>query len=177
MKKFRWPVAVLAFLLTLALSVGAVHFRQRQLVDEPLLRRLGELEAVQSVQLEKNGNLVTVSVSLDYVDDLASTYYLLARETEKTLGKRKYHLEVVDRRDDLLASAYTVIHLALHEAVQRGNFTEMGRLVAETMRAAGVEEHKVVVTAGHICFQARRGDSYLYSVVERRRHGEEGERT
>jgi len=167
MKKFRWPVAVLAFLLTLALSVGLVHLRQRQLVNEPLQRRLGELEAVESVQLTRQGNLLTVSVHLGYVADLASLHALLSEEIENTLGHRSFRLELLDRRDFLLENAFMAIHLPLFEAVQRGNFTEMSLLVADRLREVGIAEHKVVVSAEHLYFQARQGDSYIYAIIDR----------
>ncbi len=166
---------MLAFLLTLALSVGVIHFRQRQLVNEPLQRKLSGLAAVESVMLARNGSTMTVSVRLGYVDDLAFTHRLLVQEIEKTLGHRRYRLELEDRRDAVLEDAYYTIHLALYEAAQRGNFTEMGLQVTEKLEGLGIAEHRVVVTAENIYFQVRRGDSYLYAVIERETRDVKGE--
>ena len=46
MKKFKWQVAVLAFMLTLGAAVGIVKLRQRQMVNEPLYERIGSLTGV-----------------------------------------------------------------------------------------------------------------------------------
>ncbi len=177
MKKFKWPVAVLAFILTLSLAVGGVYLRQRQLVNEPLLKRIGEYESVEAVNLIQQGNKMIVSVQLGYVDDLAAIHEELDEEVSSLLGSKKYSLQLLDKRDRLLDDAFAAVHLALYEGEQRGNFSEMGVLVSQVIANLGMDEHKIVVNDERIYFQAKNGDKYLYEIIERGRRSEEGDRT
>ncbi|MDW7650819.1 MAG: hypothetical protein SCK29_00065 [Bacillota bacterium] len=175
MKNFKWPVAVLAFILTLALSVGAVYLRQRQLVNEPLFKRISELEPVKTVELQQEDNTQVVVVSLEYVDDLAITHRELNEEINRLLGQKRYRLEIVDERNQALEAAFVAVHLSLYEGEHRGNFTEMGSQVKDTLKSMGISDHKVFVDSENIYLQIRDGDAYLYEIVKREKQGKDGE--
>jgi hypothetical protein len=175
MKKVKWHVVLLAFILTMAISVGGVYLRQRQMVNEPLLKRIGEHSAVEAVNL-KQGDVLTVSVQLRYVDDIAAIHDELNEEISSILGRKSYRLELLDRRNVILDEAFIAIHLALYEGEQRGNFTEMGQHVAGILAEIGMQEHKLKVNDERIYFQAKYGDDYLYAIIDRTRHNEEGDR-
>lgn len=176
MKNFKWPVAVLAFILTLALSVGAVTFRQRQLVNEPLVKRLSEYEGVEKVELWQKGNLQVISIELDYVQDFSVLYSELKEETDRLLGPKFYRLMLVDQRNETLEAAFLAVHLALYEGEQRGNFTEMSDRVAAILRDYQLQDYRLVVDNTNIYLQIRSGENYLYAVIERVSRGEDGER-
>lgn len=176
MKSFKWPVAIVAFLLTLVLAVGGVQLRQRQLVNEPLFKRLNELEQVKTVDLRKEGGTQVVVVTLNYVDDLPETYRQLNDEISRLLGQKRYRLEIVDGRDQTLEAAFIAVHLALYEGEHRGNFTDMGGHVADVLADMGIEEHKVIVDNENIYLQIKNGDAYLFEVIGRTNRGREGER-
>lgn len=176
MKNFKWPVAVLAFVLTLALAVGLVYLRQRQLVNEPLLKRISELEPVKSVELQQDGNVQVVFVTLEYVDDLSATHRELHEEVTRLLGQGRYRLEIQDERTLDLDAAFLAVHLALYEGEQRGNFTEMGAYVADVLQSLGVDEHKLIVNQEYIYLQMRDGDTYLFEIIQRESAGREGVR-
>ena len=159
MKNFRWPVAVLVFLLTLAVSAGVIIFRERQLQKEHLLNRLREFEAVEAVELRQSGGVYLVSMQLAYVPDLAAVYRKIDGEIAGVLGQTNYRLELRDRRDELLAEAYFVVHLALYEGERRGNFTEMSERIDSVMAGFGLPEHRLTVVA----------EPYLFSGPQRRK--------
>ncbi|MCL5982987.1 MAG: hypothetical protein M1571_10845 [Firmicutes bacterium] len=177
MKNFKWPVAVLVFLLTTAVFAGVVVLRQRQLVNEPLIRRLNDLAGVESVQLRRQDGVQVISVRLAYVPDLATTYRELDRETSSLLGRKSYRLELQDARDETLSAAFSEVHLALYEGERRGNFTAMAGLVSATMAEFSLREYRLTVDRERIYFQARNGAYRLYAVIERRSNSEAGEQT
>src|SRR5690554_4193718 len=144
MKNFKWKVALLALILTLGLAVGAVYLRQRQMIHEPLFKRISELEYVEEVKLEQDDQNVVI-VNLEYVDNLASTYQELTKEIGKILGEDNYRLELIDKRDPTLESAFLAVHLSLYEGQQRGNFAEVGKELKETLSFYDVEDHLLVV--------------------------------
>jgi len=177
MKNFKWPVAVLAFLLTAALSAGVVVLRQRQLVNEPLIRRLNEIAGVESVQLRRQNGVQVISVRLAYVPKLAAVYREIDREISSLLGQTRYRLELQDARDETLSAAFSAVHLALYEGERRGNFTAMAGLVGTTMAEFNLHEHLLTVDSERIYFQARNGDYHLYAIIERHSNSEAGEQT
>ena len=175
MKNFKWPVAVLAFVLTLALSVGAVVLRERQLINEPLFKHLSEFESVQTVELHRENNRQIVVVTLNYVEDLGLTHRELNEEIDRLLGHNRFRLEIIDGRNQALEAAFVAVHLSLYEGEHRGNFTEMGSRVDEILLKFGITEHKVFVDSEHIYLQMRDGDAYLYEIIPRGNQGRDGE--
>ncbi|MCW3490806.1 hypothetical protein [Dethiobacter alkaliphilus] len=176
MKNLKWPVIVLAFVVTLALGVGGVYLRQHQMVDEPLFQRLSEYEPVQAVDLHKDGNQQVVVVTLDYVDDFGYIHRRLKAEIVDLLGENGFRLEIRDGRDPRLETAFSAVNLALYEGEQRGNFTEMGQQVEAALADLGIAEHKIMVDNENIYLQIRQDDAYLYEIIERGNRGKEGER-
>ncbi|MCR3922970.1 MAG: hypothetical protein NUK65_10735 [Firmicutes bacterium] len=176
MKNFKWPVAVLVFILTLGISVGAVLVRQRQMVNEPLLKRINELENVRTVELRQEDDLQVVVVQLNHVADLSLAYQELQKVITTMLKQDNYRLELVDERDSSLTEAMSAVRLALYEGEQRGNFTEINDYVASTLADLNVADHRIAIDKENIYFQMRNGDSYLYEIIAREQRGREGER-
>jgi hypothetical protein len=175
MKNIKWPIAVLAFVLTLVIAVGLVQLRQRQLVNEPLFKRVSEYEAVKTVDLQQEGNMQIVKVDLGYVDDLAIVHRELNEEIEELLGHDRFSLIIQDERNETLEAAYIAVHLALFEGEQRGNFTEMGELVVDKLQEMNMDEYRVLVDQDNIYLQIRQNEAYLYEIIVRESRGREGE--
>lgn len=176
MKNFKWTVAVLAFVLTLALSVGAVYLRQSQLVNEPLLKRISELESVETVHLQQDGNVQIITVKLSNVNDFPRVHRQVNDEIGRLLGRSSYRLELLDERDDALESAFYAVHLALYEGERLGNYAEMGERVDETLRSFGLDNYSLNVDTGYIYIEIQNGNAYLYEVIKRNDGQEAGER-
>jgi hypothetical protein len=177
MKKFKWQVAVLAFMLTLGAAVGIVKLRQRQMVNEPLYERIGSLTGVKAVDLCQEEGQLVVQVQLAYVQNLATTYQALTAELNQLLAPDSYRLEIVDARNSLLTDALFTVSPALYEGEQRGNFTEMGKSIAAALAELEITEHRLTVDKTHIYLQIKAGDAYLYEVVAREQRSKEGVRT
>ncbi|MBS4031365.1 MAG: hypothetical protein KGZ63_08100 [Clostridiales bacterium] len=176
MKNFKWTITVLAFVLTLALSVGAVYLRQTQMVNEPLFKRISELESVETVSLNQDGNLQVITVKLSNVNDFPGIHRQVNDEISRLLGQKRYRLVLLDERDDALQSAFYAVHLALYEGERLGNFAEMGDRVSQGLRSFGVENYSLFVDSEYIYIQIQSGDAYLYEVIKRNDRQEAGER-
>jgi hypothetical protein len=175
MKNLKWPVIVLAFIVTLSASAGLVHLRQRQMINEPLFKRVKEYEPVEEVQLRKDGSIQVVEISLGYVDNIALAHRTINDEVGRLLGAGRYKLVIQDKRNEALEAAFNAVHLALFESEQRGNFTEMRALVSETLLGLNVDDFQIMVDQENIYLQIRHGDSYLYEIVARTTRGKAGE--
>lgn len=176
MKKFRWRAAALAFFLTLLLSVGIILLRQRQMITEPLLKRLNELQSVQAADLKQEDGLHVVVVKLNSVEDFPAAYQQLRQEIENFLPTDYYRLDLVDKRNQSLTKAYQAVQLALYEGEQRGNFTEMAQFVAATLSEYEVTDYQLAVDPENIYLKLQHDDAYLYATIQRQQRLKEGER-
>lgn len=175
MKGFKWHVGTLVFVLTLTMIMGVVYLRQRQLVNEPLLKRLSELEPVKNVELQREGDSQIVYVTLDYMQDLTVTYHKLHGEIGRLLGQGRYRLVIQDERNEALEAAFFAVHFALYEREQLGNFTEMAGLVSAVFQEMEIAEYRLFVDHESIFLQIHQEDAYLYTIIKRERGGKEGE--
>lgn len=175
MKKFKWPAALLTFMVVLGLGVALVHLSRRQMVNEPLINSIGQLEFVEKVDLAGEKNNLTVTVALRYVDDYSRAYRYMKDVADNLLGAGTYRLEVTDNRNDALEEAYYAIHATLYEGEFRGNFTEMHREAARILESMEIEEYKIMVDSENIYLQLRDGEAYLYELIVRQNNGREGE--
>jgi len=177
MKNFKWHIAIIACILTLSVAVGGLYLRQRQMVDEPLLKRINAYQGVETVELIQQNNEYIILVKLGLVDDLSIVHREIDEEIRKLLGGKRYRLVIIDERDETLEAVFLRIHLGLFEAESRGNFTNMGERVNEIVEEFKLEKDKLVVDKEYIYFQAAKGQNYMYIIIERNCSGEEGDRT
>ncbi len=176
MNNFKWAVAALAFVLTLIFAVGVVHFRQNQLINEPLFKRISEMESVETVNLQQEGSTQVITVKLANVKDFPGVYRKLNEEISKLLGQKSYRLMLLDERDHVLEAAFFAAHLALYEGERWGNFVEMGDRVNQAMSTFGIESYSLFVDSQYIYIKAENGEAYLYETVKRYDYREAGER-
>ncbi|HHX75339.1 MAG TPA: hypothetical protein GX699_10600 [Firmicutes bacterium] len=173
MKNFKWHVAVLAFIFTLGIATGVVLLRQRQMIEAPLLKRIGELEHVRQVRLEEDGEKVII-VTLEYVSNLQETYRQLHTVITEMLGEENYRLELVDARNTTLEDAYFAVHLELYEGEQRGNFVAAGAAINTKLAVLDLDHYRFAVDGKYLYLQLKKGDAWLYEIVERQ-NGRAGE--
>jgi hypothetical protein len=165
MKNFKWPFALLIFVLAFALIAGGIIIRQRNFINDPLLRRLNDIGEVKNAHLAKDGGIHTITVDLEDVSDFAALYIVIDEMAASVLGRGNYRIEFSDNRDETLIEAYSIAHLALYEAQRRGNFTEMAKYVKAIMESFNITEHHIAVDSDRIYFSAQNDEHYLYEVV------------
>lgn len=165
MKNFKWPFALLIFVLAFALLAGGIIIRQRNFINDPLLKRLNDLDEVKNAQLAKDGGIHVITVDLADVSDFAALYIEIDEMAASVLGRGSYRIELSDNRDETLIKAYSIAHIALYEAQRRGNFTDMAEKVSAAMAQFKIDEHHIAVDNDRIYFSAQNGKHYLYEVI------------
>jgi hypothetical protein len=167
MKNFKWPFALLIFVLAFGLLAGGITIRQRNFIYDPFLRQLNDLEEVKTAHLTKDGGIRTVAVELAYVSDFAALYTKIDDLAASAFGHGNYRIKLSDNRDETLKKAYSIAHLALYEAQRRGNFTDMSQHVKAVIESYNISEHSLTVDSDRIYFSAQNGEHYLYEVIYR----------
>ncbi len=160
----KWPVVVIAFLITFSLIYAANYWRQQHLVMEPLREQLLALEAVDDVIIE-NGGTNEISVSLGQVPQFPEVY----REIQSVFKARNEDLNrltIMDRRNAYLNSLYGRIEFALMEGERQGNYTQMSKEINLLLEEeAQLNSHSLSVDQQAIYLQLDSGDYYLYEVI------------
>ncbi|HOL18573.1 MAG TPA: hypothetical protein PLY40_09855 [Bacillota bacterium] len=166
MQEFRWPIIITTAVLALALFFGVNYYRQRYMIEEPLLELLQRKETIEEARLVKENDVeyLEITPSRSYrgpLQDLVVEVQDLAAE----LYRRPLEITVRDRRNERLEDYARTIAPDLYEGARLANY----RSVAESVTAAAadynLEEVLFSVDYERLYLQARDGEHTLYLII------------
>jgi hypothetical protein len=162
----KWPVVILAFLLTFASIYAINYWRQQRLIKEPLKEALLEIEAVKDVNIKNNKQNTEVLITLNKVGDLSKTYNSLEEVLLLTYAENSFKITLIDKRDTYLESLYGKIQFALMEGERLGNYTEMSKEISRLLeQEQDLEDYRLWVDQKRIYLQLSAKDNFLYEVI------------
>jgi hypothetical protein len=163
----KWPVVVLAFLLTFTSIYAVNYWRQQRLIKEPLKEALLEIEAVKDVDIKSKSKQNTeISITLNKVGDLYKTYQNIEEVLLLTYAGNSFQITLIDQRDTYLESLYGKIHFALMEGERLGNYTKMSHEIFQLLeQEQDLEYYRLWVDQKRIYVQLSAKDNYLYEVI------------
>ncbi len=175
-KGFRWEVAAISAVLTLALlSLG--YFAYENLgVRRPLEKALMADPDVISVDMGDWQGAAAIQVEIAKVEDFPATYARLHQLIRDKVGAKEA-FRVKDGRSQDLEKAYHSIHYYLEEASVRGNFGEMMESCQKALEEKDLDTFRFTVDKDRIYVQMTKGDAYLCEVLERISPGAGGEQS
>lgn len=163
---FKIPVAALALILTLGLSLGGFMLYNRFVVEKPMYQEMKQVEGVQRVSVHKEDKQMVVVVKLAEMSDFSVTYRLLDRIAEKRFGAGKYTLEIEDRRSQELEQFYADIQLHLYQGIATNSFLWLDKEIGQMADSKGIQ-HRLRVDEDNLYLQGHKEGYYLYSVLKR----------
>lgn len=166
--KFRIQIALVAFLVAVAIGLGANYLYEQTQVIKPLNAELQDVPGISSVNVEKNflGNGARTLVQLGLESDIllsevfADIHYVL----EETRGN--FALQLEDSADEELISLFDRIQIAAEEAIVTGEFTALEERVQELAENEGVD-WKLAIDRDFIYLSLLNGESSLQRVIGR----------
>lgn len=168
LQQIRWPVVLLVLALSLGALFGAGSILKMTTVDRPLKEALSQAAPVDSYTVQRTGGRHQITVRLKQSADLKAAYGALDTAVGQVLESEPYAISVEDRRTPELEQVAKRLDLYVQEALVTGQFATMAdRVEAEARKAGAVAE--VGVDGQRVYVALRKGDAYLYSVVERPR--------
>ncbi|MGI6643699.1 MAG: hypothetical protein ACOX3V_06890 [Bacillota bacterium] len=175
-KGFRWDVAAVSAVLTLALlSLG--YFVYANLgVRKPLEKALMADPDVISVDMGPWRGSEAIQVEIANVTDFPATYARLHQLVRDKAGM-KQGFRIVDERNQELIEAYHSIHYYLEEARTNANFGEMIEFCQEALKDKDLDSFRFAVDKDRIYVQMAKGEAYLFEVLERAPEGGGGEQS
>jgi len=167
MQNLRWPVVASTMAIMLAVLFGGAYLIRSGAIDQPLQRGLVAHELVESVQVEQISSRRVIRLKLSHTPDLERAYTDLDRVAKQTLKSAPYELLIEDRRTAELEQAYKRANLHVQEALVTGAFAQSAERVNHEADLVGATAI-LSVDRNRVYLQLKKGESYLYSVTDRR---------
>jgi hypothetical protein len=162
----RWPIVLMAFVLTISSIYVVSYWRQQRLIEEPLKESLLQIEDVEDVDISKIGNETVFLVTLKEVENLYKTYQNLEEILDSTYKDGSYIISLVDQRNPYLESIYEKIHFALMEGERVGNYSHMSKEISMFLeQESELENYNMWVDQKRIYLQLSSENSFLYMIV------------
>ncbi|MEW8978338.1 MAG: hypothetical protein AB2385_08025 [Symbiobacterium sp.] len=166
LRQLRWPVVLAALAVTLGGLFGGSQLVKSRTVDQPLAAALASVDGLDSYQVERVGDIQEIRIAPGPGASLRATYTAVDRQARQILAGAPYTIAVADRRGAALAAVATRLDLYVQEGVATGAFVAMADRIAAEVEALGAEAD-VAVDGERVYVTVRKGDEYLYSVVDR----------
>jgi len=164
--KFRWPVAVAAIIVTIALLIGIDYLWQVKMQDQPLFQLLEQKEEVLDFRVDKEDPLL-IQVELGNVDDFPRFYKQFRLELDRIVGKDNYTLIVTNNPPSKYESALENAVLAMYEGERLGNYAEMGERIKTEFSQAGLDDYSISMDEDGIYLQVNLEEGCFYRFVPR----------
>ncbi|NMB41331.1 MAG: hypothetical protein GX996_05285 [Firmicutes bacterium] len=162
----KWPVVIIALLLTLAMVYTLNYWRHQHLIKEPLKEALLEIEEVECVDISNNKNNIEVLVTLNQTEDLSQTYGEIEEIMLSTYAENSFKVILVDNRNTYLESLYEEIHFAVMEGERLGNYTQMKKEISCLLeQEKKLDSYLLRVDQKRIYLQLASKDGFLYEVI------------
>lgn len=163
----KWPVVILAFLLTFASIYGLNYWRQQRLVKEPLKEALLKIDAVKDININNSKQQYTeVLITIDKVEDLSKTYQEIEEALFLTYPENSVKIALIDKRNAYLETVFEKVHFALMEGERLGNYTEMSQKIDQLLeQEKELENYRLRVDQKNIYVQLETKNNFLYEVI------------
>lgn len=166
MAGIRVHLVIVFLLLTLAILVAGNFIYQKYYLTEPLFKLYQNTKVVQDYHLDEDGTVKVVQVKMKKTANLQKSYQELLEVTGKVMGTSQFTLEIKDKRNAGLEKVYSDSQLVIFEALAKGSFTEMDKVIKDNAKAAGAQAN-VFMDRENIYVQLFQGNNYLYEIVPR----------
>ncbi|NLJ80812.1 MAG: hypothetical protein GX335_07300 [Firmicutes bacterium] len=125
LRGFKVKKAILVFLITLTLGLGAAYFVQQVQVIGPLLEELESIEGIEEVSLRRRGlgrqAKKRIRLKINNEVPIAMVFGHVQHVLEEAGGE--FVLQVEDSANPMLWEAFQSIQIPLEEAIMTGRFT------------------------------------------------------
>lgn len=162
----NFKIVIASLVAGLVLLLGGNWVYKTYGYHQPLIQALESDETVQAYEIDDSQSVVRIEVELGRTTNLMETYQALDRRVAGSMPGLDYELVIRDDRDARLSEAYYQSQYAIHEAIMRGNFSDMVRVIEENARTVGAEA-RVYVDGDNVYIHLEGVDHQLMAVVPR----------
>jgi len=165
-KDFKAPVAVIAFVVTLGVAMAGYSLYNRYLVEKPVQEEMSRVPGVQEVEINRENHKVTVTVTLEDMEDFAPSYRDVDKLAKERFGEGNYSLEIKDTRNQELEEVYRGLQLYLYQGIANNSFLWLNQEINKVAREHQLK-YKLSVDEDNLYLQLHKQGHYLYEVIKR----------
>lgn len=165
-KEFKIGMAVAAFILTLALSLGGFNYYQQYVVNKPLQESLQEVAGVKQVSIDDKNDPIMINVSLTNDVDLKKAYLGIDKMADERLKGKEYKIIIEDNENNTLASTYESLELAVYEGIANNSFLWLSDRVEKEAASVGAQ-YKIQVDEKNLYITLIKDKTSLCRVISR----------
>ena len=169
LKKYKWPVVVMAIVSTLTILGFSQSLWHHFALEIPLYQRIQEVDGVESITWDnhdKNSSTPQIHVTLNKILNLQKTYHEINETISTILGTKKYKLFIHDHHTAELEQLYYSIHPDIQEAISTGKFSIMIERIQQKVTASHAKS-KIYIDANSIYLQLMNDNSDFYMIIPR----------
>lgn len=160
----RLKIVIIVFGVVLSLALIGQHFGHQKFVVDPLQRLFSQVEGVNQVVVDESDGKIRLTISFDRSKEL----HLTLQEILDLVNRHKGDFEILikDNPNQHLENTEYLLHFAIQEALQTGNFTAMANTIGQVATNNNVD-YRIDVNQKYLLLQLYDGDNYLYKVTSR----------
>ncbi|MGE5415297.1 MAG: hypothetical protein ACM3UZ_00760 [Acidobacteriota bacterium] len=130
-KDFKLGMAIAAFVITLALSLGGFQFYKSVAVAQPLVKSLNKVQGVTSVNVDDKKVPVLVTVTFKNPIDLKNSYTSVEEMVKNRFPDKAYVIKTADvGKSPELAAFYDSLELSVYEGIANNSFMWLNNHIA-----------------------------------------------
>lgn len=165
-RQFRPGLALLAFIIILAVLLAGQTLARNLRVDRPLAREIKALPGVARYEIEEGRDGLVLRLTMNRVPNLEDAAAKILAAVEKRHDLPVTSVEIADRRGDL-ASAYYELRFSLEEARTTGRYSILGAALADLAARHGLDCARVYPGSRFLFVQLEKGRAFLYEALPR----------
>lgn len=146
------------------------NYKLNYSLNEDLLRVAG----VKQVIIRKENDIYNIVISLNKVNNLKEVFTKINNRVEKTLDKNEYNLDFSSGSSEELKQIYDRINLPLYEALETGEFVQLGERIDRYGREYDLNREKVMVDDNYVYLSLEKNNNGLYKVIKRNNTNKSG---
>lgn len=158
----------------LSLMLTFQWYYSRNMVIKALENTLLENKYVDNVEITKQREKITISLTLKDVDNLMEVYNTIYETMEYRLKGQPFELKIINKSDSAIKDLfYNKVQFIIYEALQTGEFNEMRARLDEIQYTeteeskSGPLEIKVFIDSDNLYLQIELDKSGFYEVIKR----------
>jgi hypothetical protein len=170
-KDFKIGMALVAFIFTLALSLGGFHLYKSYAVARPLEQRIKNIPGVQQVQVTDQQDALEVTVKISPTGDLKQSYTSIEKMVSTAAGAKKYTILIKDHPSRELEKIYGNLELAVYQGLANDSFLWLSDQIAHGTAGAGAK-YRLQVDEQRLYLSITKDNYNLCRVINREQPAE-----
>jgi|GEM_PF-1111110 len=164
-REFNILYIIISLFVALGLFLGSYNLYQKYLVEQPLVKKISNIEEVKSVAINKKDKTYFIEVSLNQVKNIQKTYNNIDAAVREIIKKDNYEIKVKDHRNPQLEQLFQELQPSIYQGLAQMQYQWLDYHIIERSQEEGISAN-LFVDEKRLYIQLEKGKSYLYCIID-----------